>query len=149
MPTSGRPRHRTDVEVGDERPARFEDAAQLSRVGVAGKRLAEGAQRVDELLARGIADNHVVAGQLGQRLARLPMKCSQIAGSQIRRCGKRLQRRAAARKLPVHRLRQGARRRERALFDVGVLALVRKAIRSAAASAAGSNKASTSRVSCS
>lgn len=53
------------------------------------------------------------------------MKRSQVTGSQIGRGGERLQRRAAARELPVHRLRQGARRRQRALLDIGVLALVR------------------------
>lgn len=113
-----------DEKIGDGGLPGFEDAAQLGEVAAQGKRLAEWPQRIDELLARSIAQHQAVTRQVVQRVLSLAVKRGKITRCQMRGSGEHQHCELTACELAVDGLRQGTRRLQRSLFDDLALAIV-------------------------
>ena len=120
-----RPAHDlADENIGDGGLPGFEQAAQLDEIAAQGKRLAEWPQRVDELLARSIAQDQAVARQVAHRVLGLAVKGGKITRCQMSGSGEHQQCDLANCKLAVDGLRQSTCRLQRSLFDDLALAVV-------------------------
>ena len=117
-------RRRVNEKIGNGGLAGLEDPAHLRKARARRKRLSERALRIDELLARGIAQNEDVAVQVAHRLPGLAVEGGKIAGCEMRGRGERQHCGLVTRELAVDRLGQGARDVQRARFDELALAVI-------------------------